>query len=372
MERIWPDDDGDREVARALEHERRLAGRPDRRLAHGLAAVGIVEHLAERAHRDGELAQRIRDLRRDVLVEVDRAPGATRQHADVAHREVDLRRRLGVDADRPEQPPARRRQPRRLAPHDQRAVEVARQLVDPASARERRLYRLPAASRERVGDVLQHRGELGEHRRGRLAHDPPGVDRQDERADRQRDAAAEQCVDAAGERDAAVWRLQRRDQRGRDGGLLGEHLARSEQQRDRHRQRDDERELPPAGPEPDHEQVGDRDPERHAEHDLDRAPPALALRQAERDHRRHGREERARVPDHLGRDEPGDRRRERRLEDRARGVAQPLRPHARGNARPLRRLPEQRVGALGERAGRLGHPADATEGSAPGLHARMR
>ena len=100
--------------------------------------------------------------------------------------------------------------------------------------------------------------------------------------------------------------------------------------------------------EPDHEQVGDRDPERHAEHDLDRPPAALALRQAERDHRRDRREERLRVADDLGRDEPRERRGERRLQDRARGVAQPLGARPRGQPRALGRLLDQRLGALGE------------------------
>ena len=156
-----------------------------------------------------------------------------------------------------------------------------------APAGQRGLHVLAVARGQRRGDVVEHRGQLGEHRRGRVADDPPRVRRQHERADRERDAPAEQRVDGACERDAVVGWLQRRHERGRDRRLLGEQLAgaRAAAPIDIDSATTSASCHQPV-PSCDHEQVGDRDAERHAEHDLDRPAAALALRQAERDHRR--------------------------------------------------------------------------------------
>ena len=63
------------------------------------------------------------------------------------------------------------------------------------------------------------------------------------------------------------------------------------------------------------------------------------------------------VADELRGEQPGDRRGERGLQDGARRMAQPVRARARGRARTLGGLLDERLGALGEgQSLRLGHP----------------
>ena len=61
-----------------------------------------------------------------------------------------------------------------------------------------------------------------------------------------------------------------------------------------------------------HEQVGDEDPDRHAEGDLGDPAQPLAVGGAQADHRGDRREERRGVAQHVGGEEPGDAGRERR------------------------------------------------------------
>ena len=193
-----------------------------------------------------EVAQRAGDLGRDVLLEVDRPPRAAGEDADVADGQLDLARGLRVVVDGAQRASSRRGEAGGLPADVEGLVELARELVDRPAALERGLDAGAVAVGERVGDVVEHGGELAQDGLGGLPDEPDRVHGEDERAGGQRDAAADQRVDGAGEGDAVVGRLQRRDERGGDRGLLGEHVARAEQQRDRHREGDDERELPGA------------------------------------------------------------------------------------------------------------------------------
>ena len=83
-------------------------------------------------------------------------------------------------------------------------------------------------------------------------------------------------------------------------GRLGDHeLPAVEQERDRHRQRHHERDLPPARAEPDHQQVTEQHAERDPDGHLRDPTQPLAVRRAEADDRRDRGEERRRVAEQV-------------------------------------------------------------------------
>ena len=97
----------------------------------------------------------------------------------------------------------------------------------------------------------------------------------------------------------------------RRSGLRHEQRAAADQHRNRHREEDDQPELPRPGPDPPDQDVSDADPHRDSEGQLDH--PARPVRHAhsERDQRGDRREEGIPMADHLVREPPGERRRQR-------------------------------------------------------------
>ena len=118
---------------------------------------------------------------------------------------------------------------------------------------------------------------------------------------------------------------ERRDEDGRRPCLRDEQRPAADEHRRRHRQEDDQAELPRAGADAPDQQVADEDADRDAGGQLDDAPRAVGDADPERDHRRDRREERARVADHVVREIPGDPGGERRLRDGQGGRANRLR-----------------------------------------------
>ena len=212
-------------------------------LAHPVDALRVLEEGGERAHGLGEVADRLGDLRRNVLVEPDRPDRAARQHADVADREVDPDRRGRVVLDPAAEPPPRRRVQRGLPPGRNGVGEVLDLLIDPARAHEGRVGELALAGDDRRGDVVERRRQLVENGASGATDRRHGVGRQDEGVHEQRDRAARQRVEEARERDALGRRLDRRHQRGRHRRLVGHQLAAAEEDRQRDRQHDDQGEL---------------------------------------------------------------------------------------------------------------------------------
>ena len=173
-----------------------------------------------------------------LLVEVDRAAGAAREHAHVADREVDL----GA---------GRRRSPRPCRAYRRRGGAsgrlAARRRAPPRSRarapRSRgRARARPGRSRSRCASARAT--SSSDARRARRARDGrragpcrPGCAGKTSALTA---SATLPPISASSERANVippVGRLQRRHERRRDGGLLGEHLAGAEQQRDRHRER---------------------------------------------------------------------------------------------------------------------------------------
>ena len=191
--------------------------------------------------------------------------------------------------------------------------------------------------------VIERLEQPVEHRDGAPAQHPQRVHGQQQRADQQRAAPADEGVEGAAEVDAAVGRLERRDEHRRGARLGGQQRPAADQRRRRHRERDDHTDLPGAGADRGHQGVADRDPDRDPDRELDGAAAALAGRQPERDDGRDRREERLRVADHLGGDQPGERGRHGRVQDRPRVGDDPLSPGPQARARRLRCLLEQLV-----------------------------
>src|SRR5215204_1897365 len=117
-------DYADREVRGLLEHERRLSGGAERRLADDRAAGGVVEVLVERTHRFGEVAQRVGHRRWDVVVDGERAHRAAAQRLDAGQRRADLGGGLLVARELLARAAAERRQAQHLPPRRDGAVEL--------------------------------------------------------------------------------------------------------------------------------------------------------------------------------------------------------------------------------------------------------
>ena len=129
---------------------------------------------------------------------------------------------------------------------------------------------------------------------------------------------------------------QRRHHDRLHGRLHHEQLPAVEQDRRRHRQRHDDRQLPPARPDAGDDQVGeehaDRDPDGH----LGDPPQPLAVGRPEAHDGRDGREERRRVAEQVGGDEPRHARRDRALADLPALRAPPVEPRLKDVRREVR------------------------------------
>ena len=126
VERTWPTitlTDRLPVVSRTWSRSRRHAARAR---APPSTALRVLERRRRTRAGRGEVAHRLGDLRRDVLVEPDRPDRAARQHADVAHREVDPDRGGRVVLDAAAEAPPRRRVQRGLPPGRTRRRRAAR------------------------------------------------------------------------------------------------------------------------------------------------------------------------------------------------------------------------------------------------------
>jgi hypothetical protein len=184
----------------------------------------------------------------------------------------------------------------------------------------------PVAGPQRLGGLVQERGELLEHRRRSLSRLTQRALRRDG-GRRERDQAADQRVDPP------VEALRRGgdhegDEHGLHGRLGDQQRAAVEQHRDRHGAGDDERDLPQADAGDPDEQVGDEHPDRDADGDLADPAQPLPVGHAQRDDRRDRREERLLVPEQVVGDPVGHRGRDGDLRDEERPLPQPEHPVA--------------------------------------------
>ena len=251
----------------------------------------------ERADRGGELAQRVGQLGRDVLVEVDRAAGAAGEHADVADRQVDLARprrsrrrpcpacasaagssravsRPTTSASSSSRPRSSIARPRSSAASTALAVARLR-----APRRRRRAPRRARASTGPAASRTIRPGWTGRTSALTASATPPPISASTARANETPPSGGWSVATSAAET-AACW---------------ANMLPGAEQQRRR-----SSRARPPgrAATSPMPSSMTSRSatamPERDAQDDLDGAPAALALREPERDHRRDRGEERVR------------------------------------------------------------------------------
>ena len=139
-------------------------GRPQGQVSDRVETLAGLERVRQRADGAGEILERVGDLRRDVLVERQRAHRATGQHADVAHRQVDPARRLGVDLHCSSRAPARGRNPGGVTALAGGVEKAGAELVDAAGTDERGLGCGRIAPSQRFRDVLERRGQLVEDR----------------------------------------------------------------------------------------------------------------------------------------------------------------------------------------------------------------
>ena len=224
-------DHADREVRGLLEHERRLGGGTERRLAHHGRPAGS-SRIVERAHGCGKVSQRVRYRRRDVVADGERDHRPAAQRLDAGQRRADLGRGLLVARELQARAAAERRQVQHLPPRGDGAVELGEaQAVQRAQARSARSR---SRALQRAGDVLERPGDLAEQRRGGAVHGLHGVARQ-QRGDGDRDDAAEQRVEEARARQTGPGQLDRHHEQRRRGRLADEHGAAAERDRDDHR-----------------------------------------------------------------------------------------------------------------------------------------
>ena len=123
----------------------------------------------------------------------------------------------------------------------------------------------------------------------------------------QRDAASDQGVGPPDERRTG-GRHQGAHHDGLDGRLADEQHALAEHQRSRHRERDDERDLPAAGAQPVGQQVAHEHPDRDTDRHLGNPPQPLSVAGAQADDRSDRREEGRLVTEHVARQRPRDPR----------------------------------------------------------------
>ena len=149
---------------------------------------------------------------------------------------------------------------------------------------------------EHGGDLLQHSGQLVEDGSRGPLDQTLGVDRE-EVVDRERHPAADERVDEAVGREDGLGRLQHDDEDRRDGRLVDQDRASPEEDRRRHRQEHDDRDLERPVPYDEHQEVGHHKPDGDPDDEFDGASVPLAERDAEADHGGYGGEEGLAVPD---------------------------------------------------------------------------
>ena len=242
---------------------------------------------------------------------VGRHRGLPDQHAGAAQRPVQRVDQVHHPAQVALVPdPERARTPTTASPSSAAACSsrirwsVDRASASSASARSTSPSTITSPAARSSADDLAH------HHRRLLAWPPQRRRGHHGRGD-QRDRATDQRVGPAGERRARVGHQRAHDDR-LHRGLGDEQLPAVEQERRRHRQRHDQRELPPARAELHDEQVADEHAERHPDGHLDDPAQPLAVGGAEADHGRDRREERRRGARTGRRREPGRRRRRAR------------------------------------------------------------
>ena len=273
VERTWPTMTETDRFPVLLEDERRPGGGAQRGRPDRLGRAGPRARARARGPRPRARAARPRS--RAGRSPRGRSPAAPRGRARAR---CGPRGRsgggVGVVVDRVQRAAARRREPRGLAADVERS----------SSSRARSSIARPRASAawtardrgsERRGDVVEHGRELGEHGRRGLPDHPARVGREDERADDQRDAAADQRVERAGELDARSGGRSVPTSAAETAACWANIWPEPSSSATAIESATTSAELPPARAEPDHEQVRDRDPERHAEDDLERAAAAL-------------------------------------------------------------------------------------------------
>ena len=327
-------------------------------VAHLVGAVRVGERLAQGQHGGGEVAHRVGDLGRHVLPEARGPHDAAREHADVADREVDLRRGLGVEVDRAARAAAGRRVAGGLAADGDRVLQLGLQSVELARPQRARARRPPAsrasmasatsrsvaASSSSTGSAARRTiftGSAGSSSALTSSAIPPPISASMKRAPEKRWLAGWSVATSTPETAAwvaKIWPLPRKT-----AALIASSTTTAS--------------GTAPGPISRTRRVGDPDPDRDAERELDRAAAALADGDPERDDRRDRREERLAVPGHLGGDQVGGGRGDRRLHDRAPGDPQAIEAGAHRGARQVGRALDQRPAPLGESGGSLGHDA---------------
>jgi len=147
-----------------------------------------------------------------------------------------------------------------------------------------------------------------------------------QRVDRERHSPADQAVQEAVDGPHVARHLEGRDEDRGHGGLADQRRAAAEQQHDPGHEDHDQRDLKRARADRADQQIGDRDPDRHAEHELHGPTSVLTHRRPERDDRPDRGEERSRVTEQLAGDEPCKRGGGARLDQRPGADAQALAP----------------------------------------------
>ena len=152
------------------------------------------------------------------------------EHARVADRVVDLRDAAGVAVEQGARGAARRRELGGLLAGADLLLDLADHLVDAAGVDQRALGGAGVARLERGRDPLERAAELAEHRLGEAAGGQRGVGREEQRADGERDGAADGALGDAGRREAALGRagVERHEQDCGDGDLDDHELAGAE------------------------------------------------------------------------------------------------------------------------------------------------
>ena len=316
MERTWPTITLTDRLAVCSSARVAPPGRAESRLAN--TGVVAAQRLSQPAHGRCELVHGVDHLGRHGVGELDGPDRRPRERAHVADRGVEPGQRLAVALDGRPRRAAPRRDPGGLGGNLERIAQPGLEPGDVAAGQQRAPHGVGIARAERHRHVVEHRPEVGQQRLERPAGGGHGVDRQQHGVDRDPDRPADQRIDEP----LAALRLQGRDQHGRGRRLVDQQRASPEGHRRAHGQHDDQGELHAPRADHVHEQVRDQDAERDAQPDLDgpaRAPPGP---NPDDDHRGDRSEERPRVADEVPRDDPGDRGRQRALEDRNSGMAE--------------------------------------------------
>ena len=140
------------------------------------------------------------------------------EHARVADRVVDLRDAAGVAGEHDAGRAPRRRVPGGLLAGADLLLHLADHLVDAAGVDQRALGGAGVARLERGRDPLERAAELHEHRLGGAAGGQRGIGREEERADGERDGAADGALGDAGRREAVRGAGVERDEQDRGDG----------------------------------------------------------------------------------------------------------------------------------------------------------